>query len=185
MTFLVLLTASLIIARICLRSRDDALRAYVRTGCGIYPWIRLPFQALCIWRVPASAEVRPGDLARILVKRPSLAVLAALALVGCSSTSASLSDASTTADSGNRVVVVMEDASFKTEEITLPEGKGTTIEIVNNDSMPHDFAIEFLDLNAGTVEPRETVFTTVVAAKGTSEFVCTLHPGMKGRIRVV
>jgi hypothetical protein len=53
-------------------------------------------------------------------------------------------------------------------EITLTAGEETTIEIVNNDSMPHDFAIESLDLNAGTVEPGETVVTTVVATKDTT-----------------
>jgi uncharacterized membrane protein/plastocyanin len=151
---------------------------------GIYPWVRLPFQALYIWWVLASAGVRRADLARISVKKLSLTLLAALALVGCSSTSASVNDASTT-DVSADVVVVMEDASFQTESITLSEGDESTIEIVNKDSVPHDFAIESLDLNAGTIEPGESAVTTVVAIKTTHEFACTFHPGMKGHIEVV
>jgi uncharacterized membrane protein/plastocyanin len=151
----------------------------------IYPWFRLPFQALYILWVLASAGVRRSNLARISIKRVSLAALAAVALVGCSSNSASLSDASTTAGAEERIVVVMEDASFKTEEITLTEGRKTTIEVVNNDSMPHDFAIDSLDLNSGTVEPGQTVVMPVVATRDASEFVCTFHSGMKGRINMV
>jgi hypothetical protein len=50
------------------------------------------------------------------------------------------------------------------------------------DSTPHDFAIESIDLHTDTIKPGDAVIATFVARQGAAEFVCTLHPDMKGRI---
>ncbi len=119
-----------------------------------------------------------------IAKGLSLAVLAAFALIGCGSSSPSMNETSVSGASTD-VVVVMEGSSFKPKSITLHEGKETTVEVVNNDSVPHDFAIESLDLNTGTISPGKRVVRKVVPTKSTREFACTFHPGMKGRIEVV
>ncbi len=83
------------------------------------------------------------------------------------------------------VVVVMEASSFKPASISLSAGKPTTIEIRNDDSVPHDFAIEALELKTGTIAPGKRVTRTVVASRTVHEFTCTFHPEMKGRIEVL
>lgn len=112
------------------------------------------------------------------------AAFAFAALIACDSASAPV-DETAKADVPADAVVVMEASSFTTKSLTLFEGKKTTIEIVNNDSIPHDFAIESLGVNSGTIGPGKRVQRTVVATKGAREFACTFHPEMKGRIEVV
>ncbi|MDQ3978354.1 MAG: cupredoxin domain-containing protein [Actinomycetota bacterium] len=105
-------------------------------------------------------------------------------LIGCGSASVPVDEMSTDGVS-EHAVVVMEASAFSTSSLTLYAGKETAIEIVNNDSVPHDFVIRSLGVTTGTIAPGRRVLRTVAATKGTHQFVCTFHPGMKGRMEVV
>jgi plastocyanin len=108
---------------------------------------------------------------------------AAAAFIGCGSDPAPVDDLKNGVSPD--VLVVMEASAFTTPSLTLEEGKETAIEIVNKDSVPHDFVIGSLGVKTGTIAPGKRVTSTVVATKGTYQFVCTFHPQMKGRIEVV
>lgn len=82
---------------------------------------------------------------------------------------------------GGAVQVVIEDGRFKPDVVEVPAGEETTIEIRNEDSTVHDFAVESLDVNTGIIESGG-VATATLTVDDSVEFVCTLHPGMKGRI---
>jgi plastocyanin len=56
--------------------------------------------------------------------------------------------------------------------------------VTNDDSVAHDFAIESLDLNTGTVSGGEVANATFTVPDRGVEFVCTFHPDMTGRIKV-
>lgn len=151
---------------------------------GIYAWIRLPFQVLYVWWLFASVGISRKDLARMSLRRLSVAIFAALALVACGPDSDPVNEAPSAGDSAD-IAVVIDDLTFETETITLHDDEEASIEIVNNDSVPHDFAIASAGLNTGTISPGESVMTTVEATESTREFVCTFHPEMRGRIEVV
>ena len=70
------------------------------------------------------------------------------------------------------------------ETLSLTAGDEVTVEVANDDSAAHDFAIESLDLNTGTVESGEVANATFMVPGEGVEFVCTFHPDMTGRIEV-
>jgi plastocyanin len=78
--------------------------------------------------------------------------------------------------------VVADNTSFSPGALDLPRGKKVTVEIHNEDDTAHDFAIESLDLNTGTIEPGKVATATFVVPRGPTEFICTYHSGMTGTI---
>ena len=120
--------------------------------------------------------------------RPSLvlatAVLAVLALVACTPSSEAKGNVGRGDAREPSVEITMDDGSFDPETIQLPAGEEVTIQLTNEDGMAHDFAIETLDINTGTVESRESAYATFVMPDQPVEFVCTFHSGMEGRIEL-
>lgn len=78
--------------------------------------------------------------------------------------------------------VVAVNTAYEPDSLELPAGEEVTLEIVNDDDTTHDFAIEDLDLNTGTIEPDEVATATFTVLEGTTEFICTFHGGMTGTI---
>ena len=109
------------------------------------------------------------------------APLAVLALVACSPSSEAKGDVGVGKAATASAEITTEHGSFDPETIELPAGEEVTVQITNEDDHPHDFAIETLDINTGTIESGETAYATFVMPDQPLEFVCTFHSGMKGR----
>ena len=123
-------------------------------------------------RVPPSA--------RLL----AVAGLVVLALSACSSSEPTGDVASGAAADADSIKVVATDESFDPGTLNLETGEEVTVEVTNDDDMAHDFAIESLELNTGTIEGGEVANATFTVPDEGVEFVCTFHPDMTGRIEV-
>jgi plastocyanin len=73
------------------------------------------------------------------------------------------------------VQIVAENVSFIPDRLELETGSEVSIEIVNQDDLTHDFAINDFRLNTGIIKPGETVTVTLTVPAGTTDFRCTLH----------
>jgi plastocyanin len=111
-------------------------------------------------------------------------ILLTLALSACGSNGGSSGDAAIEGSNSDVVELLIDGGSFDPETLELSKDEQVTVKIVNNDSTPHDFAIESIDLHTDTIKPGDAVNATFVAREGAAEFVCTLHPDMKGRIEL-
>ena len=110
----------------------------------------------------------------------------ALAVVGlltaCAPSSESAGDVGKGSAPGEAVRVTIDDSVFAPDVLEAAPGEEMTVEVKNDDSIPHDFAIESMDLNTGTIEPGQTAYATFTVPNEPLEFVCTYHDGMDGRI---
>ena len=109
--------------------------------------------------------------------------VALLGLAACNS-SDPVGDVARGPASNPDAAVEMVGGSFEPETLNLKAGDEVTVEVTNNDSTAHDFAIEELNLNTGMVEADEVATATFTVPDDGVEFVCTLHPDMTGRIEV-
>lgn|SRR5690606_11594106 len=100
-----------------------------------------------------------------IAKALALSAAAAL-LVGCGG--------------GERHVVEMRNFAF--EPAVLEASVGDTVEFVNRDIVPHTATAEGA-WDSGSIAAGAQ-WSTVLEAAGTVEYVCTLHPSMRGRIEV-
>jgi plastocyanin len=110
------------------------------------------------------------------------AVLAALTLVACSPSSEAKGNVSEGKASDASVEITIEHGSFDPDTVDLPAGEEVTIQLTNDDGHAHDFAIEALDINTGTIESGKSAYATFVMPDEPVDFVCTFHSGMEGRI---
>jgi uncharacterized membrane protein/plastocyanin len=146
---------------------------------GIYPWIRLPFQALFIWWVLWSSDALQRNAVLRTVKLISVIVPLALLLSGCGGAT----EAAPRSGSGsNQVTLVADSSAFEPDVLKLPAGAEVTVKVDNRDGIPHDFVIESMGVKTETIEPGSSVSVTFVAPDSPTEFVCTFHPDMKGGI---
>ena len=83
---------------------------------------------------------------------------------------------------GDAVQLVTDDSAFAPDTLELPAGKEVTIEVINNDDIPHDFTIESIDISTGLIEAGGVATATFAVPDSATEFVCTIHPNMTGRI---
>jgi plastocyanin len=116
-----------------------------------------------------------------------LLAIGGVALVGltaCSSSEPSGDVAKGAAAAADSIKVVAAASSFDPETLNLEAGEKVTVEVTNDDDMAHDFAIESLELNTGTIEAGEVANATFTVPDKGIEFVCTFHPDMTGRIKV-
>ena len=109
-------------------------------------------------------------------------LLAALTLVACSPSSDAMGNVSEGKAPDSTVEIAMEDGSFDPNTIELPAGEEVRIQLTNDDGHAHDFAIEAMDINTGTIESGKSAYATFVMPDEPVEFVCTFHSGMEGRI---
>jgi plastocyanin len=115
---------------------------------------------------------------------PMLTILLTLPLSACSNGGSS-HDLVPGRSAADAVELLIHDGSFDPETLKLSKNDQVSVMIVNNDSAPHDFAIESIDLKTRTIEPGDAVTATFTPGDATGEFVCTLHPEMEGRIDLV
>ena len=78
--------------------------------------------------------------------------------------------------------VIMKDIKFN--PASLKAKAGQTVTWTNDDSVGHDVTSDgFNSGGAGNIEPGKT-FTHKFAKAGTYKYVCSVHPGMKGTVKV-
>ena len=110
--------------------------------------------------------------------------VALLGLTACNSSEPTGDVAQGAASSADSIKVVAAASSFDPGTLNLDAGEEVTVEVTNDDDMAHDFAIESLELNTGTIEAGDVANATFTVPDEGVEFVCTFHPDMTGRIKV-
>ena len=110
--------------------------------------------------------------------------IALLGLTACNSSEPAGDVAQGAASGADSIEVVAKDSSFDPATLNVKAGEEVTVEVTNDDDMAHDFAIESLELNTGTIEEGEVANATFTVPDEGVEFVCTFHPEMTGRIEV-
>lgn len=106
----------------------------------------------------------------------------ALLLSSCQAQSQPSGDVSKGPGPGDAVQLVAEDSAFVPSTLELPAGDEVTIEVTNDDTIPHDFTIESIDLSTGVIEAGDVTTVTFTVPDSETEFLCTLHSRMTGRI---
>ncbi|MBD0735314.1 cupredoxin domain-containing protein [Streptomyces sp. CBMA29] len=137
----------------------------------------------------------------VRVRRAPLlaAACAAVALTGCSSsgssgssgtnTSAAATSASSSASSsssasgGGADTIVIQNFAFKPASLTV--APGATVTVTNKDSTAHTVtSVKSGEFNTNDVAPGKTVTFKAPSAKGTYDYICTIHQFMKGTLTV-
>lgn len=111
-----------------------------------------------------------------------LAGTTAMLLSSCQAESQPSGNVSSGSAPGDAVQLVMDDSAFAPDTLELPAGKEVTIEVINNDDIPHDFTIESIDLSTGLIEAGGVATATFAVPDSVTGFVCTIHPNMTGRM---
>jgi plastocyanin len=84
--------------------------------------------------------------------------------------------------SGGAAEVSMKDIRFDPTDVTV--NVGDTVTWVNDDTVGHDVtADDFTSGEPGAMENGDTFEHTFDAA-GTFDYVCSVHPGMEGSVKV-
>jgi nitrite reductase (NO-forming) len=80
------------------------------------------------------------------------------------------------------VDLTMQDLQFSPDSLDLSAGSTVEVQLTNDGDQAHNFTIDDLDLSSGTIDPGKVVTVTFTVPTGTTQFVCTFHPGMDGQI---
>jgi plastocyanin len=126
-------------------------------------------------------------------RKPSLAsatlvLLAALALIAAAGFP-SLASAGRSANPGSapQKMVTVTIRAFKFEPATVTVNVGDTVEWKNDDIVPHtataDGEAQKPVFDSGTIQTGAT-WRYLARNKGTYNYICTLHPNMKGELIV-
>ena len=116
------------------------------------------------------------------IKLFAAAVFTAALLVACAKTSDPSGNVGAGPAGGDAEQIVIVDRAFEPRTLELTAGQEVVVEVTNEDGAGHDFAIDSLDLNTGTVESGKVATATFTVPEGTTKFRCTYHSGMEGRI---
>ena len=74
--------------------------------------------------------------------------------------------------------VVMQDDTFQPGSLQVEAGVPTTFEVRNAGQRSHNFTSTGLDVSTGPMKPGDVVTVRATVPEGTTQFVCTWHPGM-------
>lgn len=121
------------------------------------------------------------------MKRPTsilaASLAAALLVAACSGDEATTTtaEATTTTTVGTEFAVVMESFAFTPAELTVPVG--ATVTWTNRHGARHDVVAADGTFESPLFGEGET-FSFTFTAPGEYPYVCTIHPGMEGKIIV-
>jgi plastocyanin len=74
--------------------------------------------------------------------------------------------------------IVMHDDTFQPGSVQVDAGSPATFELQNAGQSSHNFTSTDLNVSTGAMESGDIVTVTVTVPQGTTQFVCTWHPGM-------
>jgi len=103
----------------------------------------------------------------------------ALALVGCSSNTATPSTGGTSAPAASGTTITEKGFAFNPADVTVKVGD--TVTFTNEDSTPHNVKIDGTEL--GPQNQGDSV-TWKASKAGTFPYACVIHPSMTGQIIV-
>jgi plastocyanin len=103
------------------------------------------------------------------------ALLAALASTACPA------EDSNNAGAGPVATVSMDHNTFVPSEITV--APGTTVTWVNNEAMPHTVVDPNKTFRSKTLA-KDAKFSFTFTTAGDFDYVCSIHPNMKGKVIV-
>jgi plastocyanin len=126
----------------------------------------------------------PSTPARPIFKRLAAGVLAATMLAACSGGVEKAGNVKTGAASGPATKIEAGDNFFKPDSISLKSGEEVTVEITNAGKVPHDWTVDELTVSTGVMPAGEVANATFTVPDNDVKFVCTLHRGMEGTIKV-
>jgi plastocyanin len=90
--------------------------------------------------------------------------------------------ASSEACPSDAVVIKMADIKFDPEDATVSAGQAVCWS--NEDTIDHDVSAESGASFKSELFGKGQTFTTTIDAAGTVQYVCTIHPGMTGKLTV-
>lgn len=114
--------------------------------------------------------------------RRSAALAATILLGACGPSLEAAGDIQQGSPSTDSIPVEMQDNVFLPEEVRAKPGEEVALEIINTGRTVHNLVIDDLETSSGLVEAGEVVTATIVMPESETEFVCTLHRGMTGRL---
>jgi plastocyanin len=131
-------------------------------------------------------------MTRILTSLCSI-VVCGLVAAGCGSSNSNNSNAKTQKaapaapkKAGKTVAVAQKNIAFVPSSVTV--AKGTTVKWTNQDSINHDVTKKSgpgPDFSSGQGNlAKGATYEQTLDTPGTIKFVCTVHPGMAGTIKV-
>ena len=74
--------------------------------------------------------------------------------------------------------IIMQDGAFQPGSVPVSAGVPVTFELRNAGQSNHNFTSTDLNVSTGPMKPGDIVTVTATVPKGTTQFVCTWHPGM-------
>jgi plastocyanin len=116
----------------------------------------------------------------------TLAACFALALAGCGGGNdnggGGGSSTSTPAASGGTVTIEMKNIQFAPKDVTVKVGQ--TVKWVNQDAVDHDVKANSGATFKSDLFGKGGTFEWKADKAGTVDYVCTVHPGMTGKLTV-
>jgi plastocyanin len=74
--------------------------------------------------------------------------------------------------------IVIQDNTFQPGSVQVDAGVPATFELTNAGQSNHNFTSTDLNVSTGPMKPGDVMTVTATVLKGTTQFVCTWHPGM-------
>ena len=89
-------------------------------------------------------------------------------------------------ESVNAIEVELNDDYFNPKDITIPNGKTTTLILKNKGSKKHTFTVEKLGIDTEVHSGKEKTITVKPTETGTYDLICRYHfqEGMVGKVIV-
>lgn len=123
-----------------------------------------------------------------MIKKTVLIILTSLALVACTPQSGAPASQGTSETFGTGETLGKNDMviqSFTFTPKTLTAQKGQTVNITNNDTVPHTVTSkDKKSFDTGTINPGASAAFTAPEKTGTYAFLCTFHKNMTGTLVV-
>ena len=128
---------------------------------------------------PPASRLRPTRVSLRLLLGAAAALMAA-----CGGGTELAGDVTKGEAPGPAVMVEAGDNFFKPDVLALRPAEEATVEIRNTGNTPHDWTADELGISTGVMSPGEVFHATFTVPGQDVKFVCTLHAGMDGSIRV-
>ena len=71
---------------------------------------------------------------------------------------------------------------FEPDQVSAPAGGQVTVNLTNEDDVPHTFTIEDTECDTGNVDKGKSKEVSFTMPETEVEFICTIHPDMKGTL---
>ena len=115
-----------------------------------------------------------------------LAMIVVVSNLGSLSVFAESVDVTQPIESGNAIEVELNDDYFNPKDITISNGKTTTLILRNKGSKKHTFTVEKLGIDTEVRSGTEKTITVKPTETGTYNLICRYHfqEGMVGKVIV-